>query len=420
MGMRLPWLAFNVPERVFVLTAFVAAVVVVSLAAPVWSAGVVVPPGMTASNYVGLSGQPTGMQFAPDGTLFVTRQDGGVAAYRNGANYGGFFIPVATYNERGMLGVALDPQFATNRHVYVHYTANTAVPHGRVSRVTLQSNPFGFSAVAGSELPLLELSDLAGNGLHNGGGLHVGPDGNLYVGTGDDINGSNSQSLTTTHGKILRFNTDGSIPNDNPFFAQTTGVNRAIWAMGLRNAFSLSFQPGTGRMFINDVGAGSFEEINDGIAGSNYGWPATEGYTSDPNYRTPLHAYAPPSGFPFSAAITGGTFYNPSVEQLGAGYVGKYFFADYAGGWIKTYDPTTGAVAPFATGFSGAVDLEVGPDGALYVLSTGNVTRIAVPEPSAPLVMLLGALFHCSMRRRAPCGWRMTWRRTKRETTPSI
>src|SRR5437867_3801615 len=106
-------------------------------------------------------------------------------------------------------------------------------------------------------------------------------------------------------GKMLRINADGTIPTDNPFFNSTTGNNRAIWALGLRNPFTFAFQPVTGRMFINDVGQNVWEEIDDGIAGANYGWPTTEGPTTDPRFKTPLYAYQHTGG---ACAITGGAF----------------------------------------------------------------------------------------------------------------
>ena len=99
---------------------------------------------------------------------------------------------------------------------------------------------------------------------HNGGAIHFGPDGKLYVAVGENANGANAQTLDNLLGKILRINADGSIPTDNPFFSTATGDNRAIWALGLRNPFTFAFQPGTGRMFINDVGQSTWEEINDG------------------------------------------------------------------------------------------------------------------------------------------------------------
>src|SRR5256885_5691095 len=89
---------------------------------------------------------------------------------------------------------------------------------------------------------------------HNGGAIHFGPDGKLYVAVGENANAANSQTLSNRLGKVLRINADGSIPNDNPFFNVATGLNRSIWALGLRNPFTFAFQPGTSRMFINDVG----------------------------------------------------------------------------------------------------------------------------------------------------------------------
>ena len=141
---------------------------------------------------------------------------------------------------------------------------------------------------------LLDLNDLSSATNHNGGGIHFGGDGKLYVGVGENANGANSQTLDNLLGKVLRINSDGSIPTDNPFFGTATGENRLIWALGLRNPFTFAFQPGTGRLFINDVGQSTWEEINDGVAGANYGWPNEEGPTSppDPTYTDPIFFYA--------------------------------------------------------------------------------------------------------------------------------
>ena len=115
----------------------------------------------------------------------------------------------------------------------------------------------------------------------------------LFVAVGDNANGANAQTLATRLGKMLRITSTGAIPTNNPFFNQATGDNRAIWALGVRNPFTFSFQPGSGRMFINDVGQNTWEEINDGIAGSNYGWPTCEGFCNppNPNFRDPIFAY---------------------------------------------------------------------------------------------------------------------------------
>jgi len=185
---------------------------------------------------------------------------------------------------------------------------------------------------------------------------------------------------------MLRINSDGSIPTDNPFFNTASGLNRAIWTLGLRNPFTFAFQPGTGRMFINDVGQSTWEEINDGIAGSNYGWPTTEGPTNNPSFRAPIFAYGRTPSSTGGCAITGGTFYNPATAQFPGNYVGKYFFADLCSGWIRVLDPATGTATGFATGITNPVDLRVGSDGSLYYLAfgAGAVFRVQYPAGQQP------------------------------------
>ena len=190
-------------------------------------------------------------------------------------------------------------------------------------------------AVPGSETLILRLDDLSGATNHNGGALHFGPDGKLYIAVGENANGANSQTLSNLLGKLLRLNADGSIPSDNPFFNSASGQNRAIWALGLRNPYTFAFQRGTNRMFINDVGQSTWEEINDGVAGSNYGWPTTEGPTADPRFRSPIFWYGRSPSTTGGCAITGGVFYNPPAVQFPASYVGRYFFADFCSGWIE-------------------------------------------------------------------------------------
>src|SRR5438105_1496541 len=145
--------------------------------------------------------------------------------------------------------------------------------------------------------------------------MDFAPDGKLYVGVGENGNGANSQTLANRLGKMLRINADGSIPTDNPFYNVASGPNRAIWALGLRNPFTFSVQPGTGRIFINDVGQSTWEEIDDLVKGGNYGWPATEGPTDNPNFISPVFAYQHDTGEPQGRAITGGAFYNPATNK---------------------------------------------------------------------------------------------------------
>jgi hypothetical protein len=193
--------------------------------------------------------------------------------------------------------------------------------------------------------------------------------------------------LSNPFGKVLRINRDGSIPADNPFVDRTSGIDRAIWARGLRNPFTMAFQRSSGRLLINDVGQQTFEEINPGIAGANYGWPAAEGPSSNPAYVDPLHYYGHADG---SCAVTGGTFYEPDAVTFPGWNFGKYFFADYCGGWIRRLNPDTGAITDFATGVAGPVDLKVGPDGALYYLARNAavVGRIGYDTAQPPSINL--------------------------------
>ena len=347
------------------------------------------PPGFTERLVVSGLTNPTAMAFAPDGRLFVCLQAGQIRVIKDGALLPAPFLTltVDSVGERGVLGIAFDPAFDSNQYVYVYYTATSPQIHNRVSRFTAS----GDVAAPGSELVLIDLNvePLSGASNHNGGAIHFGQDGKLYVAIGDNGVGANSQSLNTRLGKVLRLNADGTIPSDNPFFGTATGLNRAIWALGLRNPFTFAVQPGSGRIFINDVGQSVWEEINDGVAGANFGWPNCEGpntiNTETPcssSFAAPLFAYDRRMSDPEECAIAGGAFYNPPVEQFPAADVGAYFFADLCGGWIRRRDPMSGVVTDFATGLSATVDLKVSSDGSLYYLSrTGVVFRINYATP---------------------------------------
>lgn len=321
----------------------------------------------------------TAMALHPDGRIFVCQQTGELRVIKNGVVLP---TPFTTLNvnfdgERGLLGVTFDPNYATNRFVYVYYTATTPTIHNRVSRFTANASNEDV-AVAGSEVVLLNLETLGATN-HNGGAIHFGPDGKLYIATGENAVPSNSQSLANRLGKILRINSDGTIPADNPtsfpnIAGSPSGLNRAIWAVGLRNPFTFSFQPGTGRMHINDVGQGTWEEVNVGTAGANFGWPTCEGACVTGGMTNPLYQYSSAAAAP--CAITGGAFYNPTTPTFPAPFIGKYFFADFCAGWIKVLDPfsppPTEGAADFATGISLPVDIQVANDGSLYYLARGS------------------------------------------------
>ncbi len=344
----------------------------------------------------------TAMTIAPDGRVLVCEQTGALRVVKADALLDKPFVTVKVDSswERGLLGVALDPGFPKEPYVYLCYVAPDPYPHHRISRFTAQ----GDSAVPASEVILLEGDDqtrLGGNRPdgHQGGAIHFGKDGKLYIGIGEQTTGLPSQKLDTLLGKLLRINSDGSIPEDNPFFKTATGRYRAIWAYGLRNPFAFAVQPGSGRILINDVGDARWEEINEGMAGANYGWPHAEGPSADTRFKGPLYAYDHSQG----RSITGGAFYNPSVAQFPKEYVGKYFFADFMDNWVRVIDPDHPTdVRPFAARLAGPVDVQVGPDGSLYVLNrnawvkddkfkpnTGSLHRIYyVPNSGKPVPLI--------------------------------
>jgi glucose/arabinose dehydrogenase len=355
------------------------AISVLSIAFSVQAA--ILPPGFFETQVGNTISRPTAMEFAPDGRLFVCQQTGQLRIIKNGGLLTTPFVSltVDSAGERGLLGIAFDPNFASNHFVYVYHTVPGGPPHNRITRFTAN----GDVAVVGSETAILDLDNLSSATNHNGGAIHFGPDGKLYVAVGENANSANAQVLTNRLGKILRINADGSIPADNPTSfpgipGSPTNQNRAIWAVGVRNPFTFGFQPGTGRLFINDVGEGSWEEINDGIAGSNYGWNLCEGFCSppNPNLRDPLFQYGHGTGNTTGCAIVGGAFYNPAINQFPSFYTGKYFFGDLCSGWIRLFNPSNNTASSFATGISMLVDLKVGPEGSLYYLAQGNGGRV--------------------------------------------
>ncbi|MEM6282504.1 MAG: PQQ-dependent sugar dehydrogenase, partial [Chloroflexota bacterium] len=249
-----------------------------------------------------------------------------------------------------------------------------------VSRFTMSGNTIATS----TEQLLMEFEELPSTTNHNGGALEFGADGKLYIAIGDGgTDATLSQNLNHRFGSILRINIDGSIPENNPFYNELTGDNRAIWAYGLRNPFVIDVDPVDGRLYINDVGGGSeflasFEKVHDGKTGSNYGWPVYDGQDPEANapdnYQPALYTYRTGGD---GCAITGGSFYRAAVPLFPSAYNGDYFFGDYCNGWLRVYDADTETVSVFADelGF-GLVALATGPDGALYYLQQSRLGRI--------------------------------------------
>lgn len=355
-------------RRVRLLTAVVLFLgVIVGLPAPAHAA-VAFPTGFVVTEVTSALRAPHAMKFAPDGRLFVLEQRGNVRIVKNGTLLAtpALTLTVATGGSRGLIGLAFHPSFATNGFLYLFYTVNTAQVHNRVSRFTVTGDTIN----PASEVILVDLDPVGDRQMHFGGDMGFGPDGKLYVTTGDNVSGPNAQSLDNRFGKLLRYNADGSIPTDNPFYNQATGGNRAIWALGLRNPFRMIFHPTNGQLLIADVGSETWEEVNVGRAGANYGHPLAEGNSTNPAFTNPLFAYPHVNDGTgvFGCAVMGGDFYEPANRTFPSSFWGKYFFADHCEGWLRVMDPANGSSVAFGTGFEKPVDFKVGPDGSLYTL----------------------------------------------------
>ncbi|MEI6251199.1 MAG: PQQ-dependent sugar dehydrogenase [Mycobacteriaceae bacterium] len=311
---------------------------------------------------------PVDFRFLPDGRIVVGEKGGAIKVIATDGTVLAqplITLSVNTLGERGISGLAVDPQFTTNGHIYVAYT--TSDVKDRLSQFTVS----GDTAAPGSEKILLETTDTVATN-HHGGGLAFGPDGKLYWGKGDNGTGSNAQNLTNIYGKILRINPDGSTPSDNPVLP--AGALPQIYAYGLRNPFRLTFTP-TGQLLVADVGNAAFEELNRVTAGGNYGWPGAEGICTSncTGLINPIYTYARGSGAAFSSVLA----YDPA----------KVFIADEVQGWLKvltcnvTYT-SCGDPQDFDLGAGTTVALAKGPgsDGGLYQLTyqPGTLVRIAL------------------------------------------
>jgi glucose/arabinose dehydrogenase len=334
---------------------------------------------------------PTVMAFAPDGRIFVAQQAGALRVIKNNSLLPTPFISltVSASGERGLLGIALDPDFPSNNYIYLYYTVPGSPAHNRISRFTAN----GDVVLAGSESIVLELDPLSSATNHNGGAMHFGKDGKLYVAIGENATSSHAQDLDTYHGKLLRINKDGTVPGGNPF---TSGSEqrRRVWSYGLRNPYTFSIHPTTGRILVNDVGQSAWEEINDATTGGkNFGWPTTSGMfvqANHPNLTNPIYAYEHGSGDGRGCAIVGGTFFSPTTTNYPATYVERYFFQDLCNDWINTLDLSAAPVrASFATAISGdGLAITTGIDGNLYYLSRTNdaLYKIVYNNTTAPFL----------------------------------
>ena len=232
---------------------------------------------------------PWAMDLAPDGRLFVTERPGRVRIVQLGPNGGLRAEPWATLpastltdGEKGLLGIALDPDFARTPYVYLYYSY--ALPNGATRNKVVRMRDVDGRGVEETIL----LDGIPGNADHDGGRVKFGPDGKLYVTTGDAENGANAQNPGALAGKILRLNKDGSIPADNPI------AGSPVWSLGHRNAQGIAWHPDTGALYETEHGPSNpfpdccNDEVNLIVSGGNYGWPTVRGTPADPRFRDPL------------------------------------------------------------------------------------------------------------------------------------
>jgi glucose/arabinose dehydrogenase/mono/diheme cytochrome c family protein len=366
--------------------------------------------------------QPIAIVSAPGETnrLFVVEKPGRIMVVNglDGTPTASVFLDIQSTvidnGEEGLLALAFHPDYASNGYFYVWYTLNTTTAagtgrHDRLARFTVSENPN--VADPNSEVPLISQYDQASN--HNGGDIHFGPDGYLYLSLGDEGGGGdnyqNSQRITKDFfSGLIRIDVDqrpGSltanphaavhagtyrIPPDNPFVGATTfngaavdpdDVRTEFWAIGLRNPFRWSFDSMTGDLWVADVGQDQYEEIDLITKGGNYGWNYREGlhpYTGTPpvgaTFVDPIHEYNHGAG----NSTTGGFVYRGSqISQL----YGAYLFADYGSGriWALRMDENDNVDVEQLTTDNGIVGFGVNPsngDILLADIAQGSVRRL--------------------------------------------
>jgi glucose/arabinose dehydrogenase/regulation of enolase protein 1 (concanavalin A-like superfamily) len=327
---------------------------------------------------------PVVFAFGPNGDIYLGEQSGVILIYRNGAILPTPVVSLNTdgTNEKGLLGLALDPNFATNGYIYVSYT--TLDEHAQLSRLTVQHGTASLASekvyMKGTQLQQIH---------HSANTVHIGPDKKLWWSVGDNYPPiSNAQNLTNIYGKILRFNLDGTIPVDNPF-VKIPGAVPSIYAYGLRNPFRFTFLP-NGKAMTEDTGSSFWEELNAIQPGGNYGWSTYEGNCGSCGYINPAYAYGhlPTDGATSAIAAYSGSAFPKQYDQV-------VFFGDYNRTDIEavTFDPTYNT-AISDTVFNNAAgtiaDLEEGPDGNLYFVSIfdGTFTEIYPTGPFPPVASI--------------------------------
>lgn len=339
---------------------------------------------------------PVELSHAGDSRLFVVEQDGVIKILNsdgtvNAAPFLDIDNLISSGGERGLLGLAFAPDYNTTGRFYVNYTNNSG--DTEISRYTVSANP---DIANSTGTILLTIPQPFSN--HNGGKIAFGPDGYLYIGTGDGGSGGDpgnrAQDLNELLGKLLRIDVNGatySIPTDNPF-ANGGGLPE-IYGYGLRNPWKFSFDTVNNNIWIADVGQSSYEEINKSdvtSVGLNYGWRCYEGnahpYNNTGSCPTFDNTVAPVSEYDHSGgkcSITGGYIYRGSTYP---NFYGKYFFADYCSNEIGVLTNNAGVwnmnlqtpnITQFWTTFG------EDSNGELYIAGGGRVYKFLDPSLSA-------------------------------------
>jgi glucose/arabinose dehydrogenase len=317
---------------------------------------------------------PTAFTFGPGNVVwYVEKSSGQIRTHDMGTGADALFADVPGVNadgERGMLGIALDPQYPSRPYVYVYAT--------RTENGALRNEILRFTDAGGSGTNQTSIwhAPASNSPYHNGGHIAFGPDGMLYAVVGEGHDASNAQDLSNNDtGKILRMRPDGSVPNDNPF-------NSRIYAYGIRNSFGFAFDPRTGRLWETENGPECNDELNRIIAGRNYGWGPTEtcaGASPRNTNRDGPKPVLPKLWYTPTIAPTGVAFC--ARCGLGAKSRGRLFFGAYNTGAIRrvtlgsSRTGVRGQKVVYTRG-SGILSLEVGPHGRLYFSDQGGIFRL--------------------------------------------
>jgi glucose/arabinose dehydrogenase len=318
---------------------------------------------------------PAALTFAPDGRLFFVEVNAGrVRVAENGVLQE---RPVATFpvqqaSESGLLGLALDPSFETNHHVYVYYSEGDAAQPGRGlrNRVVRFVERKGEASDITPILDNLPVSESGMEDAHQGGALVFGPDGKLYVSVGDTGRSDLAQDLNATSGKVLRINADGSVPSDNPF------PGSPVYALGFRNPWGMAVSPRTGGIYVSNNGNKSHDTIVLLQPRANYGWPLFEGGTDDPKFTSPV--WDSGDGADSRNGITALALYEGAMFPE---YRDSLFFCAFRTGKLRRL--TLGGPDQDRVDAQQRLDAEcrlglaIGADGAIYTSSIDKILRLS-------------------------------------------